>query len=685
MVAPAGNAAMVLLALLPLTLTDPQLAPPVGKPQDAITPVTAAGTLSAKTVPAAASGPALLTVMVYMMVEEDATEVGPALLIETFATGLTVNMALVAAAFEPTLVVRAPEAIVLVYVPAVGAVTSIWKVHEPPAGTVPPVSVTLAGVDVTVPPAQLVEVLGLVARSKPVPGETGKESVMPVTKIEPAFGLVIVIVNVVVPPELIVAGENDLAMVGAAAVTVNVAVFDTAPVAASLLETPLVLFGNMPGVLLITMIDTVQLPLAGIVRPAKESNPPWLAVKALPDAPVHVPPAAPVALMNMPARVSLKAAPVRAMPLLLAIVKSICDVPPSEMVLGVNDLAMVGTTDVTVNVAVLEAAPMAASLLDTPELVFGFIPGTLLVTTMVTVQLPPAGIVSEEKLMVPVWLLVKELPVAPVQVPPANWPPPILILLNASVNDAPVNAIELGLVIVNVTVEVPLAAIVDGEKFLAMVGVAVVTVTQLATSPVTLIFAVPPILAALLVNAAGLDAQLAFTCPEVFLTCTSITQDACADGIVAPVTVMVPLPLAAVVTPAALVHVDDPSTPPAATLMPVGKVSVKPIPLCAGLEPVLVIVKRSVVVPPSIKVPGVNTLVNSGGVVLTTRHWLVTPLMIFAAPAMLPLALVKAAGLVTQLALTCAARLVTLETVTVHAAVPAFIVIPLKAIVSGVP
>ena len=82
----------------------------------------------------------------------------------------------------------------------------------------------------------------------------------------------------------------------------------------------------------------------------------------------------------------------------------------------------------------------------------------------------------------------------------------------------------------------------------------------------------------------------------------------------------VPLPFVAVVTVAALVQVDVPSTPPLATLMPVGSVSVKPMPLCAGFVPVLVRVNRNVVVEPSIRVVGVNTLVRAGATVLTTRH-----------------------------------------------------------------
>lgn len=59
---PTGKVAIVLETLLPATVTAPQAAPNVGVPQDAVTPLMAAGTESVKTVRFAASGPALVTV-----------------------------------------------------------------------------------------------------------------------------------------------------------------------------------------------------------------------------------------------------------------------------------------------------------------------------------------------------------------------------------------------------------------------------------------------------------------------------------------------------------------------------------------------------------------------------------------------------------------------------------------------
>ena len=156
--------------------------------------------------------------------------------------------------------------------------TSIWNVQLPLAGTVPPAKVTLPTLEVTAPPVQLVPLAGVVARNIPVPGVVGKVSVTLATVIGPLFGLAIVMMSVDVPPDAIVAGVKTLAMVGATAVTVKLAVLDGAPVTASLLETPVVVFGKMPGVLLLTTMDTVQLPLPRIVRPLILIKPVWLTV-----------------------------------------------------------------------------------------------------------------------------------------------------------------------------------------------------------------------------------------------------------------------------------------------------------------------------------------------------------------------------------------------------------------------
>jgi hypothetical protein len=60
----AGKLVIVLVTLLPATLTAPHVAPGVGNPQLAVTPVMAAGTASLKVVPLALLGPWLVTTTV---------------------------------------------------------------------------------------------------------------------------------------------------------------------------------------------------------------------------------------------------------------------------------------------------------------------------------------------------------------------------------------------------------------------------------------------------------------------------------------------------------------------------------------------------------------------------------------------------------------------------------------------
>jgi hypothetical protein len=259
------------------------------------------------------------------------------------------------------------------------------------------------------------------------------------------------------------------------------------------------------------------------------------------------------------------------------------------------------------------------------------------------------------------------------------------MFVSVSLNEAPVSGIELAFDNVKVIVELAFATIDTGENALAIDAAAAVTVTQLAASDAVLTFDVRLMFPLLLVNAAGLDAQLALTWPGTLVICTSIVQDVCAAGIVAPVTVTLLAPAVAVVTDAADVQVELPRIDAAPIFKPLGKVSLKLIPLCAGFVPVLVSVNRSTVLPPSTKVPGVNVLVSTGGTVLTTRQRLATPLVTFATPEMLELLLVNAAGLALQSLLTCAVRLVTELIVMVQDAVDALIDTPLRLMVSGDP
>ena len=68
--------------------------------------------------------------------------------------------------------------------------------------------------------------------------------------------------------------------------------------------------------------------------------------------------------------------------------------------------------------AALGCASSAAAQDNDTIVVLGSVPGTLLVTTTVTVQEPFAGMVSPVNASA-VWLVVKVLPAAPTHVPPA--------------------------------------------------------------------------------------------------------------------------------------------------------------------------------------------------------------------------------------------------------------------------
>jgi hypothetical protein len=96
----------------------------------------------------------------------------------------------------------------------------------------------------------VVDGFGVDARTSPVPGDVGKLFVNPVTVIDTAFGLLMVIVSFDVAPAAMADGEKAFAIAGDCAVTVRLAVFDTAPVAAWALATPLAVLGCVPGVLL---------------------------------------------------------------------------------------------------------------------------------------------------------------------------------------------------------------------------------------------------------------------------------------------------------------------------------------------------------------------------------------------------------------------------------------------------
>src|SRR5436190_16629230 len=133
---------------------------------------------------------------------------------------------------------------------------------------------------------------------------------------------------------------------------------------------------------------------------------------------------------------------------------------------GLNCLVMLFVP--TVRFAVLLTAPatgVSAEL--TPEVVFGWTPCVLLVTSKITVQLPVAGMVMPVKVS-DVSPELRVLGLAP-QVP-VTLPPSALIPTSVSLKVAAVNGKAFVFASVKVTCEVPPGVIEVGLKALAIVG-----------------------------------------------------------------------------------------------------------------------------------------------------------------------------------------------------------------------
>src|SRR3981081_4098077 len=111
---------------------------------------------------------------------------------------------------------------------------------------------------------------------------------------------------------------------------------------------------------------------------------------------------------------------------------------------GAKAFAIVGVAALTVRTATLDATPVGACALGTPLAWLFWGPGTSLVTTFVTVQLPAvapvaAGMVRPLNVTRPVWPFAKLLLPAPTHVPPADCAPDTLIAASVSVNVAAVS------------------------------------------------------------------------------------------------------------------------------------------------------------------------------------------------------------------------------------------------------
>ncbi len=161
------------------------------------------------------------------------------------------------------------------------------------------------------------------------------------------------------------------------------------------------------------------------------------------------------------------------------------------MLVGLNAFEMVGVTiAVTVRVAVLLAAPATGvCVVVTPEVVFGWEPGVLLVTPKITVHevLAPMVIPLKPRAVAPA---VNVPGVVPMQLP-ETAPPTALILLSVSENAAPVRTEALLFDKVTATLEVPPDRIEVGLKDLEIVGAARTRrVAVLLTAPAVAVWVV---------------------------------------------------------------------------------------------------------------------------------------------------------------------------------------------------
>src|SRR5476649_1543034 len=197
-----------------------------------------------------------------------------------------------------------------------------------------------------------------------------------------------------------------------------------------------------------------------------------------------------VATRRFAGSVSVNAMPLQFTSWVLVSVIVRVDGTPRARVTGLN--ALVTLIPPTVRFTVGDTAPAAGvCVVVTPEVVLGCTPGVVPVTTIVMVQLPPAGIVIAVKLNA-VAPLASAAGKVPTQVPPTACAPDTDMLVSVSVKAAPVTAANaFGLVTVKVSVDGPPAAIVAGAKAFAMVGGSKTWIVAVSVAPLNCAGAVP--------------------------------------------------------------------------------------------------------------------------------------------------------------------------------------------------
>src|SRR6266849_4932579 len=370
-------------------------------------------------------------------------------------------------------------AVVLSLEPEVVGVTFTLTAHELLSAILPPVKLMVVSpaAGANVPPHVLLEP-GTAATCRPV----GKVSLTATPlKAVPVFGLVMVKVRVEVPPTAVVVGEKALLILGGAT-TVSVTVLLLEPVPPSVEVTAPVVLDLVPAVLPVTFTLMVQGLLSAIL-------PPLRLMLLLAAVAVRVPPhvlLAPfgVATISPETRVSEKATPLKAVPVLGLVMVNVTLVEPlSGILLAPNALVMVGgATTVRAAALLVLPAPVSAELM--APVVLDLVPADVPVTFTLMEHEPIEASVPPVKLMVLEPAVSDTVPVHVVLAPlgedttkPAG---------RLSVKATPVSAkLEFGLLMLNVKLVEPFSGIVAAPKALLMVGgLATVSVAILLVVPV---------------------------------------------------------------------------------------------------------------------------------------------------------------------------------------------------------
>src|SRR5581483_4403320 len=292
------------------------------------------------------------------------------------------------------------------------------------------------------------------------------ESVKPIPVSAVAvFGLLIVKVIVVVPTSESVAAPNASLTVGGWT-TVTTAVLLVVPVPPSVEVIAVVVLLLLPGVVPVTLPDTVHDAPAARVPPEITIVVVFVPLKEAPQLLLKL-----TMLTERPAgRLSVNPIPFSVVPLLgLLIVKVNETVPFSGTVAAPKDLVIVGGAT-TVRVAVLLVVPAPLSVAVTTPVVLFCAPAVMPVTFTENIQDPLAASVALARLTLFVpWVAVidppPQLPVKPFGV--ATTRPPG----NVSLNVIPLSeALELGLLIVKISEVELLSAMLPTPKDLLIVG-----------------------------------------------------------------------------------------------------------------------------------------------------------------------------------------------------------------------